>query len=356
MERDFLGLATTNASSVIKQEIHDAGNASEQRGSRSQWYFSDKVSTSSQVVSFKSYPEEKPNRGIFYPVPSPGLVTVSTTENSSQLQQSDPQPVFRPRGVKLYHVPNYQNQIVSPAMSYPVRQSPSPYTFPTEQHIGSSTSDLPSFGCVPETSPASRIPTMNCFPTYTDTGITSKPPNGPAQLTIFYAGSVIVYDSISPEKAQAIMLLAGNGASSTSPSLLPSTQVQASITKHPTHDAVCGGNPPHTTSTSSGLVSPVSIFSPLTSRCGGVSNPRAVASSQHQQPEPPKAVNSQRASVGSVIPGPVPQARKASLARFLEKRKERVTSSQPYSVEQKLSERNTSSASDNLNCTLRLTG
>ncbi|XP_019164480.1 PREDICTED: uncharacterized protein LOC109160653 [Ipomoea nil] len=41
--------------------------------------------------------------------------------------------------------------------------------------------------------------------------------NGPAQLTIFYAGSVSVYSNVSPEKAQAIMLLAGNGKPAASP-------------------------------------------------------------------------------------------------------------------------------------------
>nr|GEW19727.1 hypothetical protein [Tanacetum cinerariifolium] len=36
-------------------------------------------------------------------------------------------------------------------------------------------------------------------------------PRGPVQLTIFYRGMVNVYNDMSPEKAQAIMFLAGNG-------------------------------------------------------------------------------------------------------------------------------------------------
>ncbi|XP_076927229.1 protein TIFY 7-like [Bidens hawaiensis] len=104
---------------------------------------------------------------------------------------------------------------------------------------------------------------------------------------------VNVYEDMSLEKAQAIMLLAGNGAKA---------QAQAATPRTPAVDAVHVGQPMKTT-----VPSPVSI-GPSMARDG------------------PSVMSSLR----RVMQSDVPQMREASLARFLEKRRERVMASAPY--------------------------
>ncbi|KAL4574357.1 hypothetical protein LXL04_021186 [Taraxacum kok-saghyz] len=148
----------------------------------------------------------------------------------------------------------------------------------------------------------------------TEPWYSSKTSCAPSQLTIFYGGMVNVYDDISPEKAQAIMFLAGNGVSVSTPT--PRTQAQAQVA--PT-------------------LSPINV-----QPCSAISSPMSVSSHPVGGPTnkddgvktvtPPTKVDSPRVinSLEKVMQSAVPQARKASLARFLEKRKERVMGSGPY--------------------------
>ncbi|TMW95240.1 hypothetical protein EJD97_009189 [Solanum chilense] len=141
---------------------------------------------------------------------------------------------------------------------------------------------------------AHHVPTRNGVVGTTELRGAPRPSPGPAQLTMFYAGSVCVYDNISPEKAQAIMLLAGNAPISTT------------IRNSPSLDHHHNNNNTNETT----IIRSIGVLkSPELSKI--------VTSQESRQP-----LNHNLSAV--------PQARKASLARFLERRKERIVSASPY--------------------------
>nr|GMD35621.1 protein TIFY 6B isoform X1 [Ipomoea batatas] len=161
--------------------------------------------------------------------------------------------------------------------------------------------------------PVSVVPASGAVVGTTELRNDSHASNAPAQLTIFYAGSVSVYSNISPEKAQAIMLLAGNGTPPNTSGLKPAASpAQGAVL--PRLPIIDGFAVNRDIIRAACFPSPISI-TPYTI-------PQSAAGSGSSKEAPSEF------PISSVVA--VPLARKASLARFLEKRKERVIRASPY--------------------------
>ncbi|XP_048445785.1 protein TIFY 6B isoform X3 [Pyrus x bretschneideri] len=331
-----------------------------------QWSFSNKVSAPPQFLSFKAPQEDGPRKTAHDN--SSAFTTISTADafHSSRklfsggiqknfvfdkqagnhcattvypMPQFDAHSVHQSQDVTIYPLVSQHNQRIPITLSSPVLQSHAPVG-----HTGS-TIKLQPLGGVPVLAPVSALPSTTSVVGTTDLRNASNSSGAPAQLTIFYAGSVNVYNDISPEKAQAIMLLAGNGSSPTHCKATSVTQVHAPIPRPSLGGDGCFRNQSYITSSVSALPSPLSATSYVSSNSGGAFNstneiaivkPVGTSASPVDRSEPSTEVSSVGSPMTNLIPAvPVPQSRKASLARFFEKRKERMMSTAPYSVGRK---------------------
>ncbi|XWS60838.1 hypothetical protein CRYUN_Cryun07bG0071600 [Craigia yunnanensis] len=363
MERDFMGLGSKNAPITIKEEASDEPKDSVLlRGSRVQLSFSNKVSAVPQFLSFKAAQEDRPRKVAQDPLVSSGFMAIPTADSNQKpysgltqkqggnrytvatygLQQFDGHQPHCSQEVRIFPVSSHPNQTITVSMSTPLLQSDLAST--GQNIIGNTVNPQPFAGIPIMAPPVSVVPPSSSIIGTTDLRNAAKSSGAPSQLTIFYAGSVCVYDDVSPEKAQAIMLLARNGSSAAQSKTALMTQAQTPIPQPCSTDAFFGNNC-STMFPLSGLPSHLSVTSHISLQPGGGSsgtNELTVATqigalaSTNNQRKTPILVNSVGSAWTTLIPAvAVPQARKASLAQFLEKRKERVTNTSPYSISKK---------------------
>lgn len=163
-----------------------------------------------------------------------------------------------------------------------------------------------------------------------------------AQLTIFYAGAVNVFNNVSAEKAQELMFLASRGSLPTAPSSTVArspdaaffTPAKLAAPEVSSAKQMLAQIPQRVSPPLPAISKPMPIMSqaaclPRSTSSSNIDS--AVPKSSGQLVVPPTSQpQSSTTTAASIMPRAVPQARKASLARFLEKRKERVTTTAPY--------------------------
>ncbi|KAM7276580.1 hypothetical protein ACFE04_018446 [Oxalis oulophora] len=284
-----------------------------------QFPFSNKVLHS---IPLKVYPDSKSRL-----IGSSGFLSGTTPESNNIQDELDAYPlqndVQHTHHLKMFPVSNQ-------AISISVTNSFFKNHLPTRglNLTGGSTMKQQQLGRIPMNSTPSSV-----VPAAASTGTLAKPTakdsGSSAQLTIFYGGKVNVYHDITPEKAQAIMLSASKGLP------LPKLEIH-----QPVNDSIYASQPMQLRC--SGLPSPLSVSSQsgTQSRSGSTTTDESFIARGHQvvatpinKMEAPKSVNTVGLlAAANLMPSAIPQARKASLARFLEKRKERVMNAAPYNL------------------------
>ncbi|XP_020584762.1 protein TIFY 6a-like isoform X2 [Phalaenopsis equestris] len=305
MERDFLGVVGRNYRALAMEETYGGRlDSAFSVNMAVHWPFMNKASAMQKFKSFEALGEEdRLKKLVFEPPSSTGLQPATSIDAfeagnaaTSAVKASEKLIGMEIHGLQQFSIPSSQNEAADThhastqrynnASFTAMSHSPSPITIAMTTPFMKSHSSSNLTATEVKQQPLGSIMATN--PSIVTNGGGSFTPRNvsklhmkTAPLTIFYAGSVNVYDDVPSHMAQTIMLMASK-------------------------------------------------------ECKNAIN--AADDKTEMKSEHVKATNACMVGVpasATIMPRAVPQARKASLARFLEKRRERISNTIPYSCEKK---------------------
>ncbi|KAJ1289609.1 hypothetical protein BS78_02G178000 [Paspalum vaginatum] len=369
MERDFLTAIGTEqqnkAGTGSGESAYFGGGGAAAAAPAMDWSFASKPGAAPALMSFRSAAREEPAFPQFSAFdgaknPAPRMLTHQRSFGADSPQYA---AVHRPQ--PLQHAMNGARVI-------PVS---SPFNHNNPMFRVQSSPNLPN-GAAAGGAPFKQLPfAMNSNAVASSSvgvyGTRDAVKPKAAQLTIFYAGSVSVFDNVSAEKAQELMFLASRGSllSSDHVARKPEAPIFAptkvTVPEVPPAKQILFQNPQHVSPPPSAISKPIpsvlrAATLPMSASSSNLDSPVPKSSVPLAVPPLSQAPASQPATLATttaaaIMPRAVPQARKASLARFLEKRKERVTTAAPYpSAKSPLESSDTfgsGSANDKSSCT-----